>query len=319
MKKFNAIIICACTALFAAACLGRSTLSNDNTPARQANSQFKDLVRNHVERLCQKPRYGASLGVARDYIIEQLRLAGWDARVQEFTTSDGETYQNIRAVRHGKNSQRYIIGAHYDACDTGGQGNPGADDNASGVAALLAIARLLPEDAPECTVELVAWACEEPPWFGTNDMGSARHAAGYTDEQVLGMISLEMLGYYRHEDNSQPSLFPGYSLLLPTRGDFVAVVGDLASIGLAKSLYASLRQEMPAVRLNVPFAHDTALYFSDHRNYAQRDIPSVMVTDTAMIRNPNYHEPTDTPETLDYNNLALVSSALARAIRTLAW
>jgi len=319
MKKFKAIIICTCAALCAATCFGRSMLTSADTPARQANPQFRDTVRNHVEKLCQQPRYGASLEAARDYIIEQLRLAGWDARVQEFTTSEGETYQNIRAVRHGKKSQRYIIGAHYDACDTGGPGNPGADDNASGVAALLAIASRLPEDAPEYTVELVAWACEEPPWFGTDDMGSARHAARYTAKQVLGMISLEMLGYYRHEDGSQPSLFPGYSLLLPTRGDFVAVVGDLASIGLAKSLYASLRQEMPAVRLNVPFAHDTALYFSDHRNYAPRGIPSVMVTDTAMIRNPNYHEPTDTPETLDYNNLALVSAALARAIRTLAW
>lgn len=286
-----------------------------NSPAPEAEQR----LRGHVEQLCAQPRYGDTLEQARLYIEKKLAAAGWAVTLQEFTTSDGETHYNICALRRGKSGKRYIIGAHYDACDTGEGENPGADDNASAVAALLELAAQLPKGKPEHDIELVAWACEEPPWFDSADMGSAHHAAACDRENVLGLICLEMLGYFSDEPDSQPSLFPGYSLLFPTVGNFVAVVGNLEAYSLAKQIYAGLKQQMPAARINVPWAEGTELFFSDHRNYHPLGIPAVMVTDTAMIRNPHYHEPTDTPDILDYRRFSLVTHGLVRIVTSLAW
>lgn len=286
-----------------------------NSPAPEAEQR----LRGHVEQLCAQPRYGDTLEQARLYIEKKLAAAGWQVSLQEFTTEEGEPHYNICALRRGKSGKRYIIGAHYDACDTGEGENPGADDNASAVAALLELAAQLPKGKPEHDIELVAWACEEPPWFDSADMGSAHHAAACDRENVLGLICLEMLGYFSDEPDSQPSLFPGYSLLFPTVGNFVAVVGNLEAYSLAKQIYAGLKQQMPAARINVPWAEGTELFFSDHRNYHPLGIPAVMVTDTAMIRNPHYHEPTDIPETLDYHRLNLVTRGLVRIVTSLAW
>lgn len=298
--------------LAVAAC---TMLATDDTPTIAAPKATADTLRAHVEELCRVPRFGDTLYMSREYIETHFQKAGWQVTRQHFTTSDGEEHYNICAQRPGKSSKRYIIGAHYDACDPGtGEQNPGADDNASAVAALIELAYRLPKEQQEHGVELVAWACEEPPWFNTEDMGSAHHATTCNKDEVLGLICLEMLGYYLHEPDSQPSYFTGQSLLLPSTGNFIAVVGDTAARPLAKALYRHLRQDMPAVRLNIPWAHDTALYFSDHRNYHPYGIPAVMVTDTAMLRNPHYHEPTDTPDTLDYNSMAVVTRALTRAV-----
>ena len=106
-------------------------------------------------------------------------------------------------------------------------------------------------------------------------------------------------------------------LLLPSKGNFVAVVGDLSAVSLARRAYRFLSADMAALRLNVPWVHDTALYFSDHRNYEPLGIPSIMITDTAMLRNSNSHTPGDTPETLDYNRMALVSRNIQRFVRSL--
>lgn len=248
-----------------------------------------------------------------------MSAAGWEVTRQQFTTSDGESRYNICALRRGRSGKRYIIGAHYDACDTGEGPNPGADDNASAVAVLLELAVQLPSGTPLHDIELVAWDCEEPPWFDSDDMGSAHHAASAVADNVLGLICLEMLGYYSDAPGSQPSLFPGHALLLPTIGNFVAVVGNLQARPLAREIYSALQEELPAVRINIPWADETALFFSDHRNYHPLGIPSVMVTNTAMLRNSNYHKPTDTPDTLDYNRMGRVTRALSRVITSLAW
>lgn len=299
----------------------RGMIEAHTTAAVTAPEEEQTALRHHVEELCKYPRYGATITKARDYIANRFRNAGWEVSLQKFTTSDGETHYNVCALRRGKNDTRYIIGAHYDACDIGSEGiNQGADDNASAVAALLELASALPaEQQPLHTIELVAWACEEPPWFGTADMGSAHHAAACNKEKVLGLICLEMLGYYSDEPDSQPAFFPGYKLLLPTVGNFIAIIGDPASRELSIDVLAHLRQNMPTARINLPFTHDTELYFSDHRNYYPLGIPSVMITDTALLRNPNYHETSDTPDTLDYNRLALVTRGVIRAVRALSY
>lgn len=274
-------------------------------------------LRQHVEMLCAAPRYGDTKQQARNYIAEQFRRAGWHVELQYFTNNSGETHCNISARRPGKSEARYIIGAHYDACDTDA-GNPGADDNASAVAVLLELARRLPATEMQYGLELVAWDCEEPPYFDTADMGSAHHAATCTPQQVKGLICLEMLGYYSDAPGSQPPLFPGHSLLLPTVGNFIAVIGDWHSIGLSRNAYNALRREMPTLRLNIPCAHGTELWFSDHRNYAPRGIPSIMLTDTSMLRNSHYHEPTDTPDTLNYEAMERATRGILRLVQTLS-
>ncbi len=296
--------------------LGISLSADDCAPEYNYSAQSARL-RQHVETLCNQPRYGDSKEHARKYIEEELRRAGWEVSRQYFTTSDGEQHCNLSAIRRGKSPQRYIIGAHYDACDTD-EGNPGADDNASAVAVLLELARTLPPGTPEQTIELVAWDCEEPPYYDTEDMGSTHHATACTPAEVRGLICLEMLGYFSHEEGSQPPLFPGHSLLLPTVGNFVAIVGDWNALSLGRQAYTALRTQLPVVRINIPFSHSSDLYLSDHRNYAPRGIPAIMVTDTAMLRNPNYHEPSDTPETLNYNYMARVTHGVTQLVQTLA-
>ncbi len=282
-------------------------------PLRPACPDTTARLQQHVNALCQAPRHGTTKLIAHDYIVEQFRRAGWQVRLQHLFGSDGQTHYNIVASRPGASKQRCIIGAHYDSCDTGKK-NPGADDNASAVAVLLELARTLPHTPQTLGIELIAWDCEEPPYFDTPDMGSAQHAALCKPEEVSALICLEMLGYYSDAPDSQPQLFPGHSLLLPTVGNFVAVVGDWGSLGLARRTGSALSHELPTVRLNVPFSHATELWFSDHRNYAPRGIPSIMVTDTAMLRNPHYHEPTDTPATLNYEHMARITRALTQLV-----
>lgn len=311
-------LICLIYSLCLTAC---GMIEYHDAPTAEVPAKEQAVLRNHVQQLCAHPRYGDTIEKTRVYIESKFRAAGWQVKRQYFTTSDGEKRCNICATRPGKNDTRYIIGAHYDACDIGEDDGPnrGADDNASAVAALLELAARLPKTPPTHTVELVAWDCEEPPYFNTPDMGSAHHAATCDKEKVRGLICLEMLGYYTDEPDSQPSIFPGYSLMLPTVGNFIAVVGDPDARDLALAVYPHLKQNMPAARINLPFVHDTELYFSDHRNYYPLGIPSIMITDTALLRNPHYHEPTDTPDTLCYRRLTIVTQSVVQAVKALAW
>lgn len=314
MKKWIAFIV----ALFVGVLLGMTScmVAVSEKVAGEADAALQRELRGNVETLCAEPRFGRTLGVAREWIVRELRAAGWEVQLQEFENEQGK-FSNIIAVRQGDEVGRYIVGAHYDACDSlADDVNPGADDNASGVAVLLALAKRLPL-RPRHTLELVFYACEEPPWFGTPGMGSAHHAATCRDKDVRGMICLEMLGCFRHDGTPGASYFPGSRHIFPREDNFVAVIGDLASISLARKAYAALRPSIPAVRLNLPFAHDTALWFSDHRNYAPLGIPSIMITDTAMLRNQNYHEATDTPSSLCYHCMSHIATSLVHLLSSL--
>ncbi len=290
--------------------------AQDEPPAPDA-APVREL-RDSVEALCAAPRYGETLQQAQDFIVATLADAGYGVRFQEFRNS-GTAYRNIIAERKGTSPGRYVIGAHYDACEPDDENdtNPGADDNASAVAALLALAKRMPEH-PGHTVEMVFYACEEPPWFDTEDMGSAHHAMTCKAAEVKGMICLEMLGCFSDDEGSQPSFFPCQSLLVPAKGNFLAVVGNMDSLSLARCAAGHLSKRIRTLRANIPFAEDSVLYFSDHRNYAPLGIPSIMVTDTAMLRNNRYHEATDTPDTLNYTNMAKIVEALLDTIKDLA-
>ncbi|GIW71619.1 MAG: hypothetical protein KatS3mg102_1161 [Planctomycetota bacterium] len=208
-----------------------------------------------------------------------------------------------------------VVGAHYDSmwdC-------PGADDNASGVAALLALASALRAAAPARTLRLVAFANEEPPAFQTEAMGSLAYAraARARGERVVAMLSLESLGYYDERPGSQR--YPGpLKLLYPDRGDFIAFVGNLGSCALLRRVVRTFRAHarFPSEGAALP-GWVPGVGWSDHWSFWQAGYPAIMVTDTALYRNPWYHDEGDTPERLDYERMARVVEGLVAVVREL--
>jgi hypothetical protein len=234
--------------------------------------------------------------------------------------SEGVTVANLEGVLAGGSRARevVVVGAHYDTA----AGGPGADDNASGVAAMLAIARALSasEHAPSRTVRFVAFVNEEPPFFWNAEMGSLVYAKACKarGDDLVAMLSLETLGYYRDEPGSQ-SYPPIVSWFYPDRGDFVAFVGNLGSRGLVHDALLTFRgaAAFPSEGAVMP-AFVTGVGWSDQWSFWQVGYPGVMVTDTAPFRNPHYHQATDTPETLDYARLARVTEGLVAVVKKLA-
>ncbi|MCU0304957.1 MAG: M28 family peptidase [Thermoanaerobaculales bacterium] len=211
-----------------------------------------------------------------------------------------------------------VVGAHYDVCGE----QPGADDNASGVAGVLELARILGRARPEIAgrVELALWPLEEPPNFRTPSMGSAVHASMLAQRgvDVRGMLCLEMIGYFSDERGSQRFPAPGMGLLYGSRGDGIAVVGNAASWWFTRRVKLRMAGAtgLPVWSINAP-AGLPGVDFSDHLNFWQHGWDAVMITDTAFYRNPSYHQPTDTPETLDYRRMAEVVTGVYAAITTL--
>jgi Zn-dependent M28 family amino/carboxypeptidase len=200
------------------------------------------------------------------------------------------------------------------------EGTPGANDNASGIAALLALARYFARSQPQRTLRLVAFANEEPPFFQTEQMGSlvyARRCAA-RHENVVAMLSLETMGYYSDAPNSQHYPFP-FSLLYPSTGNFLAFVGNLSSQVLTREAVRTFRRagKLPAEGAAVADVV-AGIGWSDHWSFWRTGVPAVMVTDTAPYRYAHYHEETDTPEKLDYDRLARAVVGLADVIEELS-
>ena len=250
----------------------------------------------------------AKLEAAGDYVLAQMRAAGAAPEIQNVDVN-GTVYRNIISRFGPAEGPLLVIGAHYDACgDT-----PGADDNASGVAALLELTRLLARDPPPQPVELVAYTLEEPPYFRTDFMGSFWHARELARQkrEVRLMVSLEMIGFYRDEPQSQNYPVAGLGVMYPDQGNFVALVGafnDVGNIRRVKALFKGA-SDLPVESINAP-SSVPGVDFSDHASYWRFDMPALMVTDTAFLRNPNYHEAGDTPDTLDYARMAKVVRAM---------
>jgi len=242
---------------------------------------------------------------AAGYIRDRFDEAGLRVSFQEYA-ADGSTYRNVVAGLGNEEGETWVVGAHYDAF----MEKPGADDNASGTAVLIEIARLLAGRDLPVRVLLVAFCTEEPPHFASENMGSFVHARGLArgPHRVAGMICLEMVGYYT---DVQP--WPSWLLdvAYTDRGDFIAVTGRWSDRVLARELRAWIdgTAGIDAVSYNGP--DPGGLSLSDHRNYWAEGIPAVMVTDTAFIRNPYYHTDDDTPDTLDYHKMAAIAEGVA--------
>ncbi len=245
----------------------------------------------------------SSLEKTAKYIEGVFREHSEFVSIQSFSVGN-QIFKNIIASFNVEEKERIIIGAHYDvAGDT-----PGADDNASGVAGLLEIARLLDEENPDLKyrVDLVAYPNEEPPFFGTKDMGSYVHASSlYRDKvPVKIMICLEMIGYFTDKESSQSFPFPFMKYIYPTTGNFIGVVGKLGQKGITLKVRDIMRKysDIPVFSINAP-SFIPGVDYSDHRNYWHFGYKAVMITDTAFYRNPHYHRRSDTIGTLDFERL----------------
>lgn len=250
----------------------------------------------------------ANLERAADYVRSQLRATG-AVTAEQIVEADGKQFRNLIARFGPSDGPLIVIGAHYDSCgDT-----PGADDNASGVAGLLELARLLALNPPKHAVELVAFTLEEPPYFRTDSMGSHWHARELqrTKREVRLMLSLEMIGFYRDGAKTQAYPVSALKLLYPDEGNFIAIVapiGDFTATRRVKGLFQGA-SDLPVVSINAPRSLQ-GVDFSDHASYWHFGMPAMMITDTSFFRNPNYHETSDTPETLDYSRMAKVVRAV---------
>lgn len=270
-----------------------------------------------------------NINLAADYIFNELKATGGSIDVQEVTVH-GVVYKNIIARFGPSSGPVMVVGAHYDshgdaeaaaklaARFTADTHTPGADDNASGVAGLLELARLLGRSAPVRSVELVAYTLEEPPYFRTDNMGSARHAAALSDahREVELMLSLEMIGYFSDEPGSQKFPVPGMSFFYPDRGNFIALVGrigDFNAMRRAKALMAGAT-DLPVRSVNAP-PIVPGIDFSDHLNYWEKGFRAIMVTDTAFMRNQNYHLAGDTYDKLNYQRMAKVVQAVYAVVQ----
>ncbi len=274
-------------------------------------------LRTHVEALCSlAPRTAAdpdNLDRAADYICERFAAEGVDV---SFQPDETESYRNVVARLGPDTRERIVVGAHYDAAGPG----IGADDNASGVAALLELARMLRSGDLPMRIELVAYTLEEPPFFRTRFMGSFMHADGLRRSGVVvrAMLSLEMIGFFSDAPGSQHYPLRAMELLYPSKGDFIAVAGCLGQAGLVRRVKRAMAESatLRVRSINAP-RFVPGVDFSDHLNYWDAGFPAVMVTDTAFYRNPNYHLATDTHETLDYTRMALVVEQVYGAVLAL--
>lgn len=278
-------------------------------------------LRRHVEVLSRDftPRTYAdtqNMARCRSYLEDAFRASGARVTEQVYRVS-GIPCANIVALIPGKSAERVVVGAHYDAVGT----TPGADDNASGVAGLLELARLLQGTTPARTIELVAYCTEEPPCFGGELMGSYRHAQALSRARIpiRAMIALEMIGFFSDEPGSQTYPFPALRLFYPSRGHFIGVVADMRQWRLVRRIKRSMKsvKALPVYSVTVPDAIP-GIDYSDHRSYWEFGFPAVMVTDTAFYRNVNYHTPRDTADRLDYARMGLTVDAVREAVCDLA-
>lgn len=208
-----------------------------------------------------------------------------------------------------------VAGAHYDTVSR----SPGADDNASAVAGLMEMARLLADNPPP-GLRLAAFCPEEPPAYRTRNMGSYVYARELKEAgaDVRGMICLEMIGYFTDDPKSQSYPLPFMNIIYPKKGNFIAIVGNIMSTRWTRKVKNGFTKgsKLPVEILNAPSIM-VGIDFSDHWSFNKFGFPAVMVTDTAFYRNPHYHLPADLPETLDYIRMALVVDGVTAAVRLL--
>tara|TARA_Y100001960_G_scaffold204657_1_gene213768 strand:- start:6375 stop:7349 length:975 start_codon:yes stop_codon:yes gene_type:complete len=236
------------------------------------------------------------------YIKKELEKHSKDVSLQFFNHGVKSYFNIVGKFGNLESKDIIIVGAHYD----GFSKFPGADDNASGVSGVLELAKLLKNKSFNKQIHLVAYSLEEPPFFATKYMGSYIHAQSVKDLNIELMISLEMIGYYSEEENSQDYPMPALKFVYPDKGNFIAIIDQFQNNN-AVNLKRIINKytDLPAYSINAP-KQTPGITQSDHRNYWSEDIPALMVTNTAYYRNKNYHTKDDTYDKLDYNKMKSV-------------
>lgn len=260
----------------------------------------------------------SALDLAADYISAEFTRIGYVPEAQIFGDTENSYGNIIAEVRGtGTSGEILVVGAHYDTVWL----SPGADDNASGIAVLLETARTLLGKELRKSVRFVAFANEESPFFSTEMMGSLVHVKSILTqkENIYGMISLEMLGYYSDVPGSQYYPFP-LKYFYPDTGSFVAFVGNTRSRVFLRNAIGYFREagRFPATGIAAPVVLLPDISRSDQYGFWQQGMPAFMITDTANFRNPNYHTGGDLPHTLDYDKMSRVTVAIVRMIESLA-
>ncbi len=319
------IVAFAACAVIALWLLRSGTLMPGETYSRSGHSfdapdaLVEDRLRQHVWKLAGQGQIGPrhmgrpeALEAAASYIESQLQGFGYETEREIFAVDSSEA-ANIVAEIKGETDEIVIVGAHYDTVPD----SPGANDNATGVAALLELARLHRSDATRPTVRFVAFVNEERPYFLTSAMGSAVHAkrSRQRGEHILCMFSLETIGFYTDEPNSQSYPFP-YSLFYPKTGNFVGFVANTDSRNELHRAISAFRSQAAIDSEGLAAPRIIAdINRSDQISFWKYGIPAIMVTDTVDFRYEHYHEPTDTPDVVAYPELAKVVMGLTAVMR----
>jgi Zn-dependent M28 family amino/carboxypeptidase len=300
-------------------------MSAESAPRHAGDVDLRELIHRlhtHVDRLAGLigPRHlgnPVAFDAAAAYVEREFQCLG-DGAEREWYDAGARQVANIVVSRSGTRypGEIVVVGAHYDTVST----TPGADDNASAVAVLIESARLLRSSRFRRTIRFVAFACEEPPHFYTSTMGSQFHARGCRarHENIVGMLCLEMVGYFTSAPGSQqvPAAIPPFlHWVFPRRGDFLAAVGNLKSLALSWNFRRGFKRasRFPLFSIVLPEAiHEIRL--SDNSSFWDQGYPALMLTDTSFLRNPHYHQASDTPDTLDYERMAQVTLGVAGAV-----
>lgn len=284
--------------------------------------ELRDALRRDVEYLAGKlgernlRRY-AQLQAAATYIEKSLVKEGCQVGRQAYEVRGLKCHNLEAELRGGKSADEIIVvGAHYDSVE----GSPGANDNATGVAAMLALARRFAGQKPERTLRFAAFVNEEPPYFQSETMGSVVYARACRKQNlnIVAVVALETMGYYSDKPKSQ-QYPPLLSLVYPSTGDFIGFVSDLPSRPLLDEFTTSFRRhaQFPSEKGALPTGIP-GVGWSDQWSFWQEGYRGLMVTDTAPFRYPYYHDAQDTPDKIDYDRLARVVDGVAGAVGDLA-
>ena len=263
------------------------------------NTQFRN-----VENL-------ARLNEVAAYIHDELRSYGIQPEVQTYTANGTEFKNIVFRLAADQKGPLLVVGAHYDVCFE----TPGADDNASGVSGLLEVARILKkhEKSLQRPVEIAFYTLEEPPYWASDDMGSMRHAKKLknSDEEIELMISLEMIGRYTEEEiQKYPN--PILHFLYPAKANYLAIIGRIDEFSVMRKVKQSILgvTSIPIETINSP-NFIPGIGESDHSSFWHFGIPAIMITDTAYLRNFDYHTENDTADKLNYEEMAKAVTAIA--------
>lgn len=259
----------------------------------------------------------AGLERAVGYLTAELKTIGFDVQRQTYKVGGVEVSNLEAEIKGSKHADEIvIIGAHYDSVAD----SPAANDNGSGVAAVLQMARALKDSKPDRTIRFVLFVNEEPPYFQTGQMGSFVYAKRSKErgEKIVAMLSMETIGFYTDAADSQ-KYPPPFDRFFPSEGNFVAIVGDVKSKSLVEQVTSAFRKaaKFPSQAISAP-ASIAGIGFSDQWSFWQCGYPGVMITDTAMFRYPHYHTKDDTPDKLDYDRMSRVVVGITEVVKVIA-